>query len=179
MPAWENSEFLVTTLPYQEAAFKASIDNSHVATNPRQAMNRAYELAQYLPLPASAFVRFDLGKHLTGSQPLAVVAEKVLRVRDINRPTYVRVEFFCYMPNGDVERHHPGHSRQGDMQAHVMRLGCTLAHLSSMRFRLGGRSSTHMLRVPEGNPPDVEARIVCLGKHGMSPSTSTRPGAST
>ena len=150
LPPWHESEFLRITLPRQQAEFDASGYVVNVATNPRQAMNRAYQLEQYLPLPASAFVRFDLGNHLTGSQPLAVVAEKVLRLRDSNRPTYVRIEFFCYMPDGDVERHHPGRSREGDMQPHVMRWGCTLFNADSA-YSHGVGAALHM------RPPRLEA----------------------
>ena len=126
LPPWQESVFLRTTLPRQQAEFVASGHVFNFATNPRGAMNLAYELEQYLPLPASAFVRFDLGNHLTGSQPLAVVAEKVHRLQDSNRPTYVRIDFFCYMPDGDVWRYHPC-----SMQPHVMRWGCTLFNAES------------------------------------------------
>ena len=150
VPAWENSEFLVTTLPRQQTAFKASTDSSRVASSARQAMDMAYELAQYLPLRASDFVNIDLGSHLSESSPVAVVAEKVLRLRDSNRPTYVRIEFFCYMPDGDVERHHPGRSREGDMQPHVMRWGCTLFNADSA-YSHGVGAALHM------RPPRLEA----------------------
>ena len=126
LPPWAESEFLRSTLPRQQAEFDASGYVVSFATNPRQAMNLAYELEKYLPLPASAFVRFDLGNHLTGSQPLAVVAEKVHRVPDDNRPPNVRIDFFCYMPDGEVWRYHPT-----SMQRHVMRWGCTLFNVDS------------------------------------------------
>ena len=148
---WAESEFLRSTLPRQQAEFDASwcLDAQagvvSFANNPRQAMNLAYKLEKYLPLPASAFVRFDLGNHLTGSQPLAVVAEKVHRLRDSNRPTYVRIDFFCYMPDGDVERHHPC-----SMQPHVMRWGCTLFNADSAYLH-GVGAALHT------RPPRLEA----------------------
>ena len=41
LPPWHESEFLLTTLPRQQAEFDASGYVVNVATNPRQAMNRA------------------------------------------------------------------------------------------------------------------------------------------
>ena len=145
LPPWAESEFLRSTLPRQQAEFDRSGYVVSFANDPRQAMNLAYELEKYLPLPASAFVSFDLGNHLTGSQPLAVVAEKVLRVRDSNRPPHVRIDFFCYMPDGDVERHHPC-----SMQPHVMRWGCTLFNADSAYLH-GVGAALHT------RPPRLEA----------------------
>ena len=54
------------------------------------------------------------------------MAEKVLRVRDHNRPPHCRIDFFCYMPTGEVVRYHPGRSPQGDMKPHIMLPGCNL-----------------------------------------------------
>ena len=87
-------------------------------------MNLACTLASHLPLPASAFVNFDLGRTLsdaTSSHEPLVVAEKVLRVPDSNRPPHCRVDFFCYMPTGEVVRYHPY-----SMQPHSMPPGCNL-----------------------------------------------------
>jgi len=96
-------------------------------------MDLAYALAEYLPLRASDFVNFDLGSHLSESSPVAVVAEKVARVLDNNRPPYCRIDFFCYMPTGEVVRCHPGSSRQGDMKPHTMLPGCNLFDAASAR----------------------------------------------
>ena len=114
------------TLPHQEAEFAGSGQVFRVATSPREAMDLAYTLEQHLPLPARAFVNFDLGSRFSASPPLVVVAEKVLRVRDHNRPPHCRIDFFCYMPTGEVVRYHPGRSPQGDMQPHTMLPGCNL-----------------------------------------------------
>ena len=148
--AWQDSEFLLATLPRQQAEFEASGHPFNVATNPREAMDLAYELEQHLPLPASAFVNFDLGSRLSASPPLAVVAEKVLRVPDTNRPPHCRIDIFCYMHTGEVVRYHPGRSPQGDMQPHIMLPGCNLFDAALARSR-GVGAALHL------RPPRLEA----------------------
>ena len=128
-PSWQDSKFLQETLPQQEAQFAASGRDFRRATTPRQAIDLAYALQSFLPLPASAFVSSDLGRRFSALRtPLAVVAEKVLRVREDNRPHECswRIDFFCYFPTGEVERHHPGKTRKDDMKPHIMHPGCNL-----------------------------------------------------
>ena len=88
-----------------------------------------------MPLPASAFVNVDLGRRLAASPLLIVVAEKVLRVPDTNRPPHCRIDFFCYMPTGEVVRYHSGCSPQADMKPHTMRWGCNLFDAALARSR--------------------------------------------
>ena len=92
---WQDAEFLQATLPTRKSSFSGSGQVFRVATSPREAMGLAYTLEQHLPLPASAFVNFDLGSRFSASPPLVVVAEKVLRVRDHNRPPHCRIDSFC------------------------------------------------------------------------------------
>ena len=42
-----------------------------------------------------------------GEPGAIVVAEKLVRVPDLNRPRQNRVDSFCYKENGDVVRYHP------------------------------------------------------------------------
>ena len=107
----------------------------------------AYTLHSHLPLPASAFVNFDLGAVLSASPPLVVVAEKVLRVPDSNRPPHCRIDLFCYMPTGEVVRYHPGRAREGGMKPHSMPPGCNLFDADLARS-IGVGAALH-LRPPQ------------------------------
>lgn len=100
-----------------------------VASTPRDAMNLAYKLHDQLPLSTAALVTFDLAAALGKPEALAVVAEQIFRVPDHNRPPYRRVDFFCYMPNGDVVRYHPGRTQREDMQPHHMPQGTALFNM--------------------------------------------------
>ena len=123
---WQDSDFFRVLLPRQEAAFAASGQFFHVATDPREAMNLACTLESHLPLPASTFVNFDLGRTLSASPPLVVVAEKVLRVPDSDRPPHCRVDLFCYTPTSEVVKYHPGRAREGGTQPHNAPPRCNL-----------------------------------------------------
>ena len=93
-PSWADCEFLREALPAQQAALVANGFYFRVASSPREAMNLAYKLYDHLPLRAEAFADC----HLFEAEALAVVAEKVNWVQDTNRPRWLRVDFFCYMP---------------------------------------------------------------------------------
>ena len=94
-------------------------------TNLRSAMQ--CPLFEYLPLLLTDIVTpsCDLGL-LAAPRESVVVAEKVPRVQDINRPGQCRVDFFVYEAGGEVVRHHPGGSRKLDMTPHRMRNGSSV-----------------------------------------------------
>ena len=82
----------------------------------REAMNRAYVLYDFLPLPEQAFRQDGLKALLNMPQALFIAAEIVHNIPDYNRGDKFRVDFFCYLPDGRVCRKHPGAKRSQDAQ---------------------------------------------------------------
>ena len=84
---------------------------------PRAAINRAYELYDYLPLRVETFTDpqhvllqcMNMGQlDLNLLEVLGFTAERIPRILDTNRTGYNRVDFFLYLSDGSVLRFHPG-----------------------------------------------------------------------
>ena len=162
LPPWQDWAFFQTELPLRAATFVASGQVYRKAANERAAMDLAYRFHRYLPLPASSFVNFDLGAALSASRPRLVVAEMVVRVPDHNRAPHCRIDFFCYMPTGEVVRYHPGRSREGDMQPHSMPPGCNLFDVDLARV-VGVGAALHR------QPPRLQASSGAFQPGGLQP----------
>ena len=159
---WEGSVFLTQILQQNQERLYTECPQLHLATTPREAIDKAYSLADYLPLPVQAFVDFDILQALgaTGGarQPAvvveAVVAERIPRVPDNNRPPSCRVDFFLYCRNGDVIRHHPGRTAGSSMHPHSMPSGSVLFSLAQAQ-EIGVGASLHLR--PPGRAVDAGA----------------------
>ena len=160
---WKGSVFLTRTLRQNQETLRRDCPQLHLATTPREAMDKAYSLADYLPLPVQAFVDFDilpaLGATGGAGQPAeraveAVVAERIPRVPDSNRPPSCRVDFFVYCRNGDVIRHHPGRTTRSSMHPHAMPSGSALFSLAQAQ-EIGVGASLHLR--PPGRAADAGA----------------------
>ena len=160
---WEGSVFLTQTLRQNQETLRRDCPQLHLATTPREAIDKANSLADYLPLPVEAFVDFDILPALraTGGagQPAeraveAVVAERIPRVPDNNRPSSCRVDFFVYFRNGDVIRHHPGRTARSTMHPHAMPSGSVLFSLAQAQ-EIGVGASLHLR--PPGRAADAGA----------------------
>ena len=160
---WEGSLFLTQTLRQNHESLRQNQETLHLAKTPREAIDKAYALADYLPLPVQAFVNFNilLALDATGGagQPAeesveAVVAEKIPRIPDNNRPPSCRVDFFVYCRNGDVIRHPPGRTARSSMHPHRMPSGSLLFSLAQARD-VGVGASLHLH--PPGRPADAAA----------------------
>ena len=67
VPMWSDSEYITEFLPQQRGRLERSAPpNFRKATNARQAMDLAYQLYKYLPLPADSLALFNLVDHLEG-----------------------------------------------------------------------------------------------------------------
>ena len=160
---WEGSVFLTQTLRQNQEKLLRDCPQLHLATTSRDAIDKAYSLADYLPLPVQAFVDFDilptLGATGGAGQPAesaveAVVAERIPRVPDNNRPPSCRVDFFVYCRNGDVIRHHPGRTARSTMHPHAMPSGSVLFSLAQAQ-EIGVGASLHLR--PPGRAADAGA----------------------
>ena len=160
---WEGSVFLTRTLRQNQETLRRDCPQLHLATTPREAIDKAYSLADYLPLPVQAFVDFHilptLGATGGAGQPAegaveAVVAERIPRVPDNNRPPSCRVDFFVYCRNGDVIRYHPGRTARSTMHPHAMPSGSVLFSLAQAQ-EIGVGASLHLR--PPGRAVDAGA----------------------
>ena len=160
---WEGSVFLTQTLRHNQERLRRECPQLRLATTPREAIDKAYSLADYLPLPVEAFVDFDilsaLGATGGAGQPAhnsveAVVAEMIPRVPDNNRPPSCRVDLFVYCRNGDVIRHHPGRTAGSSMHPHSMPSGSVLFSLAQAQ-EIGVGASLHLR--PPGRAADAGA----------------------
>ena len=107
-------------------------------------------------------------EHSRHPPPLVVVAEKVLRVPDSNRPPHCRVDFFCYMPTGEVVRYHP-HS----LQPHSMPPRCKLFDAGLARS-VGVGAALHL------QPPRLVAYSGATQPGDLQPrTTDSEPNAFT
>jgi hypothetical protein len=68
----------------------------------------------------------QLAEWLNIGDALFVAAERIPRVSDGNRGGHDRVDFFAYMPSGEVFRFHPGRNTKEDAHPHRMRLDSLL-----------------------------------------------------
>ena len=132
------------------------------ATSVGQAMDMAHGFQQYLPLPVEALVNFNILEALdcigggrrggewrdcrglpAATSVEAVVAERIPRISDINRPPfYDRIDLFVYCSNGDVIRHHPRRTARSSMHPHRMPFGSALFSLAHA-MELGVGASLH------------------------------------
>ena len=160
---WQGSVFLTQTLRQNQEKLRREREQVPLASTPREAIDRAYELQDYLPLPVQAFAYLDilptLGATGGAGQPAwssveAVVAERIPRVPDNNRPLSCRVDFFLYCRNGDVIRHHPGRTKRSSMHPHRMLFGSVLFSLTQAR-EIGVGASLHLR--PPGHAVDAAA----------------------
>ena len=179
---WEASVFLTRTLRQNQETLRRDCPQLHLATTPREAIDKAYSLADYLPLPVQAFVDFDilptLGATGGAGQPAegaveAVVAERIPRVPDNNRPPSCHVDFFMYCRNGDVIRHHPGRTARSTMHPHAMPSGSVLFSLAQAQ-EIGVGASFHLR--PPGRAADAGAPQPGVTR---SPTRLLLKGAST
>ena len=150
--SWEGSDFLTQTLPRNQEKLRRECPQLLLAKTSREAIDKAYTLEKYLPLSVSTFADFDFlsvpGVSGGAGQPArnsvaAVVAERIPRVPDNNRPPSCRVDFFVYCRNGDVIRHHPGHTAPKSMKPHRMPSGSVLFSLASAQ-QIGVGASLHL-----------------------------------
>ena len=153
-------------VPVNAEALQAALGrNQRNATSEREAINSAYALCSWLPLPAEAIVSpgFNLAAALGQPTAVAVVAERVQRVPDTNRAPKERVDFFCYHGTGDVSRHHPGRTAKESMRPHYMNLGCNLFQ-TSVAHRVEVGAALHQ------KPPGITERADApqLGATGAS-----------
>ena len=160
---WEGSVFLTRTLWRNQETLRRDHPQLHLAKTSREAIDKAYLLADYLPLPVQAFVNVDIVETLGAiggaDQPAeqeveAVVAEKIPRILDNNRPPNHRVDFFVYCRNGDVIRHHPGRTARSTMHPHAMPSGSVLFSLAQAQD-IGVGASLHLR--PPGRAADAGA----------------------
>ena len=118
---WREAPFFTRVLPSQELPGRF-----RVATNLRQAIDASCgALFEYLPLLCSTFCNFDVAEQLHEAGAV-VVAEKVIKIPDGNRPPLCRVDFFCYHAGGAVVRCHPGRTKATTMKPHRMLPGSVL-----------------------------------------------------
>ena len=125
------------------------------ATSSREAVFKAYSLGDYLPLPIQAFVNSDVEafvRTLDGVDVEAIVAERIPRIPDNNRPPVCRVDFFVYCRNGNVIRRHPGRTLRTTMHPHTMPFGSVLFSLAQAK-EIGVGASLHLR--PPGRAPDA------------------------
>ena len=90
------------------------------ADTARGAMKLAYELYGHLPLSDIALCNDGLKQKLNIPDALFVAAEMIPRIPDHNRGGRNRIDFFAYMPSGEVFRFHPGHKAKDDAQVQRM-----------------------------------------------------------
>ena len=79
----------------------------------------AYHLDAWLPLSDSDLCNGSLKELLNITDALFVTAERIPKVFDHNRRQN-RVDFFAYMPSGEVIRYHPGKQSRNDALPHRM-----------------------------------------------------------
>ena len=119
---WQGCVFLTETLRQNQETLRRECPQLRFATGPREAMDKAYSLGDYLPLPIQAFVNSDVEafvRTLCGVHVEAIVAEPI--------PRLLRVDFFVYCRNGDVIRRHP------TMHPHTMPFGSVLFSLAQAK----------------------------------------------
>ena len=155
--SWETCVFLRQTLRDNQARLRRECPQLHLATTPREAMNKAYALAEYLPLPIQAFVNLTLLSGLVRAldgvgDVLAVSAEGVPRIPRAHRPHSCRIDFFVYCRNGTVIRHHPGRTSGTSMYQHSMPSGSVLFSLAEAQ-QIGVGASLHLR--PPGRAADA------------------------
>ena len=154
--SWEASVFLNQTLRQNQETLRRECPQLQLAKTPREAIDKAYSLADYLPLPIQAFVDSDIARVLDAASGdvEAVVAERIPRVPDNNRPPACRVDFFVYCRNGNVIRHHPGRTPGTSMHPHSMPSGSALFSLAQAK-EIGVGASLHLR--PPGRAADAGA----------------------
>ena len=107
----------------------------------------AYILYDFFPLNAQDFVKCDLREAFGVREAVDITAEQVNRVHDHNRPPQLRVDFFAYMPTGEVIRFHPGHKSAQDAKPHhMLPYSCLFRYVDAYEHGVG-----HALhRIPPG-----------------------------
>ena len=159
---WQGNVFLNHTLPQNFERLRRECPHLHLATSVGQAVDMAHGFQEYLPLPVEALVNFNILEALdcigggrrggewrdcrglpAATSVEAVVAERIPRISDINRPPfYDRIDLFVYCSNGDVIRHHPRRTARRSMHPHRMPFGSSLFSLAHA-MELGVGTSLH------------------------------------
>jgi len=149
---WQGSFFLTRILQQNWDTLRRECPHLWLATTPRGAIDKAYWLQDYLPLPVQAFVDCDLVAALCDTSGAgqvaqrtvhAVVAEKIPRIPDHPCSPRVRVDFFVCCCNGDVIRYHPGIKAKTTMRPHVMPFGSLLFSFGQAKD-IGVGASLHL-----------------------------------
>ena len=140
---WEGCFFLSETLRHNQRKLREECPQLRFATTAREAMETAYMLEKYLPLPIDAFVNSNIVRTLVGVDVEAIVAERIPRIPDNNRPPVCRVDFFVYCRNGNVIRRHPGRTPATSMHPHTMPFGSVLFSLAEAKD-IGVGASLHL-----------------------------------
>ena len=83
-------------------------------------------LAEHLLPESSLLFEGPFADELKAVPSVAITAEKIPRVQDVNRTGYCRVGFFMYRSDGTVVRFHPGRNAASTMTPHVMAADCPL-----------------------------------------------------
>lgn len=115
--------------PREWDVFQTHLPRSTEQLTPREAINRAYNLYEHLPLfvehitPSQALLEQCINKGyltLNHEDVLCVTAERIPRVTDTNRKGCNRVDFFVYLKNESVLRFHPGRTTNTWAKPHMM-----------------------------------------------------------
>jgi len=118
---WRESLFYQVTLWQHLEHLDNATQHRRCDETARDAINLAYELYRFLPLPEQAFRQSGLKDLLNMPDAVFIAAERVHNIPDYNRPPDTdRVDFFCYMADGHVCRKHPGRGTGQDAQDHWM-----------------------------------------------------------
>ena len=162
---WADTHFCRQVLPAQ----LQNVWHKHytLVDSGRGAINLAYELHDFLPLPDTAFCVDGLKDVLNMPHAVCIAAERVHRVPDLNRNGMLRVDFFCYMPDGHVCRKHHGRSKPQDALDHWMPLTAGLYDLTVASQHGVGQA---MHRVPPvvalaQGAPQGSGTVVLAGLH--------------
>ena len=123
---WTDTAFYKTFLPDQHAAL------TNVQFQKPAGLRKALVLARttlykYLPLLEDDLIKNGSLKKLLGvPEALFVTAEVIPRVSDHSQADKDRVDFFAYLPSGEVHRYHPGSTPSKSAKPEVMRTGSHL-----------------------------------------------------
>ena len=146
--SWADTYFVRVFLPDRETAFASSGNAPPPARSLREALNAAYDLAVYLPLPISALYQADAARQLQQPGAVLVTVERIDRVADHNRKYRSRIDIVCYMNNGDVSRFHPGSTRKSSAEPATMPRGSPL-YAYDIAAKSGVGSALHL------HPPGI------------------------
>lgn len=142
---WQHTPFATQHLPAQVRGLLESASRGFTKGRAaREALEKACQLYDFLPLPADSLASVDLKQELGVAHAVLLVAERVNRVNDHNRHPQERVDFFAYFDNGHVVRFHPGRTPAASAKPHDMPAGSSLYRWSdAARFGVGSALHRH------------------------------------